>query len=177
MRDTILQNRLVAILISLGLGVLIVLSDQALEAAEQRVDDPAGFFSVTIPQGWIVTQVHSQKQSQIKADLSGQGVFLTVTARMTPPKLTWPAWERRLKESLRRTLLRPRFRPLELCQRPALAAEGQSREDPQTIIELAAVLNQGLGFVLSLAYPARRKSEFGPVFKTILTSFTCRPRP
>jgi len=163
-------------------GILLVLVaalglTQTALAQTPRLIDPGEFFSLIPPQGWAVSRSMSPVESQVKADLEARGAFFTATARPVAAGLAWTDWEARLKTTLPRQLGQPRFGPHRLCGRPALAVVGTSLENPSMTVEMVAGLKDGLGFVLTMAYPSEAWASFRPVFEAVLESFQCLKRP
>jgi len=148
--------------------------------AAERVEDPAGLFSFIPPpesEGWEVNLVRSANKSAVLLDLADRGAHLTVSAGLLPEGTNWPEEEARLKKSLSQKISQPRFGPFKLCDRPALAAIGQSKEDPEKTFEMVATAQSGLGLIVSIVYPSDAWTEFRPIFEKVLSSLSCRLKP
>ena len=145
--------------------------------AQDRVKDPAGLFSLIPPQGWAVSLVQTAKESQLRADLAAPQALLTVSARRLPPEMTWPAWQAWIKKTTAQQLSPVEFGPFQLCGGPALAVLGRSLESKENTVEMVVLERQGIGFVLTMAYPSQLWKKFRPLLEEVLKSFWCHPSP
>jgi len=157
--------------------LLTCLALAPLARAQDRVKDPAGLFSLVPPQGWAVSLVQTAKESQVRADLASPQAFLTVSARRLPPDMTWPAWRAWIKKTSAQKLSPVEFGPFRLCGGPALAVLGRSLESKENTVEMVALERQGVGFVLTMAYPSQLWKKFRPILEEVLKSFWCHPSP
>ena len=138
-----------------------------------RITGPTGLFSFVPPEGWTISMEASSTQSQVRVDRVSDQVFLTVTARPLPKGMTWNTWREMLKESLAKELNQIKFGSLKVCNSSALSAVGASKDKEGGAVEVVAFSRQGIGFVLTMAYPSAGWARFRPVFEDVLTSFVC----
>ena len=142
--------------------------------ADKRVSDATGLISFALPEDWVVSQVRTEAESRIQAASPSEAAFLTVSLKPMRQGMSREVWDQKIRASLAQKMTTPRFGPVKLCRREALAVVGASRDDPESTVDAVALYSEKLGVIILMTYPTRTWQEYRPVLEKVVATCSCR---
>ena len=153
--------------------VLMLLCAGLSFGADKRINDATGLISFALPDDWAVSQERTEAESRIQAVSPSEEAFLAVSLKPMREGMSRAEWDEKIRATLAQKMTKPRFGPVKICDREALAVVGTSRDDPKSTLDAVALYDQEIGVIILMTYPTRVWQKYRPVLEKVVATCSC----